>query len=221
VLGKVLVIFENDDKADGQSLSLITCKLIGDKIDSLVFDPLKGFPADFPNSTAGVIVGGGLPSVNDPKDWIAKEINLIMRAASLRLPILGICFGHQLIAKAFGSEVIRGQRMVGFANIVKIKDSPIFNNLPQSWRSPIYHQDRVSFVPEDFELIATSDYCEIQAMQHSKLPIWTVQFHPEIDFGANQFFADPVEEWNDEAAFESGPNKQLIDNFIDVCLSGY
>jgi GMP synthase-like glutamine amidotransferase len=86
------------------------------------------------------------------------------------------------------------------------------------WRAAVYHSDRALEVPEGFSLIATSDYCTVQAMQHRSLPIYSVQFHPEIHFGINSYFADPVDEWGDESAFESAPNKRLIDNFIEICL---
>lgn len=214
------MILENDDVAAEQQLSLVTKNLISDKIDCVIFEPISGFPKDFPSSAAGVIVGGGLPSVNDPKDWIGDEIKLIMRAAALKLPVLGICFGHQLIAKAFGSKVIRRERRLGFSDIVKVKDNPIFTGIPPRWKSPVYHQDRAELVPDGFELTAKSDYCTVQAMAHRDLPIWTVQFHPEIHYGINQYFADPVKEWDDRDAFDSISNKQIIDNFIDICLKG-
>lgn len=219
-MGKILVIFENDDQAEAQNLSVVTKKLVRDKISTRVYDPVSGFPKNLPDSACGVIVGGGLPSVNDPKKWIEEEIDLIMRASSLGLPVLGICFGHQLVAKAYGAVVVRRERKTGFADIIKLKDNPIFASLPGSWKSPVYHQDRVEELPESFELIATSNYCEVQAMAHKELPIWTVQFHPEIGYGINDFFADPVESWNDKSAFEDAPNKQLIDNFVDICLKG-
>lgn len=215
---KVLVILENDDVAADQNLSFVMQKLVGGRINTLVFEPIRGFPGDLPEQTAGVIVGGGLPSVNDSKQWIEDEIGLIKRAASLKLPVLGICFGHQLIGKAFGSMIVRRERRVGFANIIKAQDNPIFNGLPSTWKSAVYHQDRVESVPRGFELIATSNYCEVQAMAHKELPIWTVQFHPEVHFGINDYFADPVKEWGDESAFESTPNMRLIDNFADMCL---
>lgn len=115
--------------------------------------------------------------------------------------------------------MICGERRVGFSDIVKIKDSSIFVGMPSSWRSPVYHQDRAESIPDSFELIATSDYCTVQAMAHRELPIWSVQFHPEISHGINEYFADPVKEWNDGNAFDSISNKRIIDNFVDICLS--
>jgi GMP synthase-like glutamine amidotransferase len=224
-LEKVLVILENDDVAGKQNLSLVTKKLIGNRINrirtvrAVVLEPIGGFPPELPAACIGIIVGGGLPSVNDPKEWIKDEIKLIRQAVDLKLPILGICFGHQLIAKAFGSAVVRREKRVGFADIVKVKDAPIFAGLPETWRAPVYHRDRVEELPHGFELIATSNYCKVQAMAHKKLPIFTVQFHPEISYGINSYFADPVMEWSDKSAFEDAPNRRLVYNFVDMALA--
>jgi len=217
MLAQVLVILENDDVAEEQNLSQVTREIIGSKVDTLIFGPIGGFPAKLPGNAVGLIVGGGLPSVNDPKEWIADEIELIRQAAKQKIPIFGICFGHQLIAKAFGSEVVRHELKVGFADIGKVEEDAVLSGLPSRWRSPVYHRDRVESLPEGFKLIATSNYCSAQAMRHRELPIWSVQFHPEIGFGINERFSQPVDEWNDESAFEAGPNRQLVDNFVDIC----
>lgn len=214
---RTLLVLENDDVAEEQNLSAITSRLVEGKINTLIFEPVSGFVKDIPEGAVGLIVGGGLPSVNDPKGWIEEEIALIKQAILAGLPILGICFGHQLIAKMFGSKVVRRDKRVGFANIRKVKDSPLFDGLPAMWRSAVYHSDRAQEVPDGFELIASSDYCAVQGLQHSHLPIYSVQFHPEIHFGINSYFADPVDEWDDESAFDSMPNKRLIDNFVDIC----
>ncbi|HZD59492.1 MAG TPA: gamma-glutamyl-gamma-aminobutyrate hydrolase family protein [Anaerolineae bacterium] len=219
-MAKILVIVENDDVIEEQNLAQITRELVVEKIDTVIFEPIGGFPRELPTGAAGLVVGGGLPSVNDPKGWISSEAELVRQAAAAQVPILGICFGHQLIAKAFGEEVVRREPRVGFADIKKVEDDPLFSGLPSLWRSPIYHRDRVESVPEGFKLIATSDYCAIQAMRHTELPIWTVQFHPEIGFGINDRFSQPVGEWSDESAFEPGPNRRLIDNFIEICYRG-
>ncbi|MBI4733365.1 MAG: type 1 glutamine amidotransferase [Rubrobacteridae bacterium] len=213
-----ILVLENDDEIKDQNLSKAIIELIGAKARCEVFEPNSGFKRALPRSTKGIIVGGGLPSVNDRKDWIDDEVALIRQAVSLKLPIFGICFGHQLIGKAFGGKVVRHERKVGFAHIVKVADSPIFDGLPERWRSPVYHQDRLEIVPEGLKLIATSDYCAVQAMSHRYLPIYSTQFHPEIHFGINERFADPVAEWDEKSSFEKTPNMRIMNNFVELCL---
>ncbi|HEY3375144.1 MAG TPA: type 1 glutamine amidotransferase [Candidatus Aquicultor sp.] len=216
-MNRRILILENDDVPEEQNLSAVMQRLIEERIDSIVFEPGTGFARPIPGEVCGVIVGGGLPSVNDARPWIAEETAFVRSAATAALPVLGICFGHQLIGKAFGAEVARGEKHIGFAKIEQVRSNPLFRGLPECWRSPAYHQDCVMAVPHGFSLIATSDYCAVQAMVHDELPIWSVQFHPEIRFGINAYFADPVAAWDDKDAFENAPNIALIENFIDVC----
>lgn len=213
-----ILILENDIARNEQVLSGVVADLIGDRVQTKIFEPSSGFRYGIPQAISGVIVGGGLPSVNDDLDWIEDEIALIKQAMSLRVPVFGICFGHQLLGKMFGVDVVRRERRTGFANITKSLDARILEGAPGSWRSPVYHQDRIESVPDGFELIATSDYCAVQGMQHRTLPIFSFQFHPEICFGINEKFSDPVEEWNDESSFESNINLRIIDNFVDICV---
>ncbi len=123
-----------------------------------------------------------------------------------------------------GPEIFVQDQAVGHdsmtvARIEKVGEDPLLAGLPGVWTAPVYHHDRVNNLPYGFTLIATSNYCRLQAMSHEELPIWSVQFHPEVHFGINEHFADPIIEWDDESAFESSPNKLLIENFIDICLS--
>jgi GMP synthase (glutamine-hydrolysing) len=215
---QTILILENDITSNKQVLSGVVADLIADRVETKILEPNSGFKCGVPQSISGVIVGGGLPSVNDNLEWIKDEIVLIKQAMSLKIPVFGICFGHQLLGKMFGVEVVRRERRTGFANITKSLDARILEGTPDNWRSPIYHQDRIENVPDGFELIATSDYCAVQGMQHRTLPILSFQFHPEICFGINEKFSDPVSEWNDESIFESDVNLRIIDNFVDICV---
>jgi GMP synthase-like glutamine amidotransferase len=219
LMQQTILILENDIVRNKQVLSTIVADLIRDRVQAEIFEPNSGFRYGIPQSISGVVVGGGLPSVNDDLEWIEDEIALIKQAMSLRIPVFGICFGHQLLGKMFGVDVVRRGRRTGFANIAKSMDARILEGTPDSWRSPVYHQDRIEIVPDGFELIATSDYCIVQGMQHRMLPIFSFQFHPEICFGINEKFSDPVDEWNNESVFESAVNLRIIDNFVDICLS--
>jgi len=101
-----------------------------------------------------------------------------------KLPIFGICLGHQSIAQSFGGEVIRAKNMMhgktSQMNIITHND--IFKNLPDNFRATRYHSLTVNKenLPQNIEILATSDDDnEIMALKIKDLPIYGVQFHPE------------------------------------------
>jgi len=99
---------------------------------------------------------------------------------STEKPVLGICFGHQLLAMAFGSEVINmGSKVEGHYVVQRVKDNEIFEGLPERFMVRESHQEMVVEVPFDFELLANSPNCPIEVIKHNILPIYGVQFHPE------------------------------------------
>ena len=99
-----------------------------------------------------------------------------------KLPILGVCLGHQSIGYAFGGKIIRA------ASLMHGKTSPIyhdgrelFDGLPNPFDATRYHSlviERVSF-PACLEITAWTDDGEIMGLRHRQLPLWGVQFHPE------------------------------------------
>ena len=101
-----------------------------------------------------------------------------------KLPILGICLGHQSIAQVFGGDVIRAKKMMhGKTSMVKItKDNAIFNTLPYEFRATRYHSlvvDKTT-LPDNIEATAYSlDDDEIMALKIKDKDIYGVQFHPE------------------------------------------
>ncbi len=100
---------------------------------------------------------------------------------NIDVPILGICLGHQLIAKTFGGKIASGGSG-GFADIeVEIlEEDDILRGLgpvTSVWAS---HGDEVTALPEGFMHLARSDVCEIEAMKHPELPVYGVQWHPEV-----------------------------------------
>ncbi len=121
----------------------------------------------------GLVIGGG-PSV-DRSGYSMEYIR------NLDIPILGICLGHQLISMAFGGEVRRGEKG-GFAEVeIRIvEENDLFHGFGERIRVWASHADEVSFMPEDFKLLATSDICEVEAMKHVTKPIYGVQWHPEV-----------------------------------------
>ncbi len=99
-----------------------------------------------------------------------------------KIPILGVCLGHQCIGKSFGGDVIRAQSpMHGKTSMIIHKATGIFRDLPDPLKVTRYHSLVVSNdnLPACLEVTATSIDDEIMAFSHKELPIVGVQFHPE------------------------------------------
>ncbi len=106
----------------------------------------------------------------------------LIRAAAGRLPILGVCLGHQAIGQAFGGRVIRGPApMHGKVSEIHHDGSALFRGLPDPFRATRYHSlvvERES-LPGELEIAAESADGVIMGLRHRRYPIWGVQFHPE------------------------------------------
>ena len=110
----------------------------------------------------------------------------LIRAAAARVPVLGVCLGHQAIGEAFGGKVVRaGRLMHGKTTEVAHDGRGIFEGVPSPVRAMRYHSLVVSpaGLPAELEVTAwSSDRAageEIMALRHRSLPVWGVQFHPE------------------------------------------
>jgi anthranilate synthase/aminodeoxychorismate synthase-like glutamine amidotransferase len=110
----------------------------------------------------------------------------LVRAAAGRVPLLGVCLGHQAIGEAFGGRVVRADRLMhGKTTEVAHDGQDIFDRIPSPVRAMRYHSLVVSpnGFPAELEVTAwSSDRAagqEIMALRHRSLPLWGVQFHPE------------------------------------------
>ena len=143
---------------------------------------------------SGIILSGGPHSVYEesaPK--IEKEI------LELNIPVLGICYGHQLIAQLFGGKIKGAQtKEYGMSFVQKLSfDSPLFCGLDEKEQMWMSHGDEVETLAEGFEITAKTDECAIAAVQNTDKKIFGVQFHPEV--------ADSLK------------GQRLLDNFLNVC----
>jgi GMP synthase (glutamine-hydrolysing) len=120
---------------------------------------------------------------------------------NLNIPILGICAGHQYIAKHFGGKVEPSVTPeFGKAELlINGRKDKLIEGIPKQsivWES---HNDEVTILPKDFVLLGSSESCKIQMMRHKTKPIYGLQFHPEVEHT------------------ECG--EQLFKNFIEICSS--
>lgn len=139
---------------------------------------------------SGLVLGGG-PSLD-------RVGNCIEYIQELDVPILGICLGHQLIAKAFGGEVSTADAQ-SYAQIeLEILDEDdIFVSLGPKMNVWSSHKDEVKKMPGNFDVLAQSTICDVEAMKHHEKPIYGIQFHPEVQHT------------------ENGP--KVFENFYEVC----
>jgi anthranilate synthase component 2 len=99
-----------------------------------------------------------------------------------KLPILGVCLGHQAIGAAFGGKIIRAQQLMhGKTSVITTTRQGVFADLPEQFTVNRYHSLAIekSSCPQALAVTAWTDDGEIMGVRHTELPIQGVQFHPE------------------------------------------
>ena len=124
----------------------------------------------------GIILSGGPNSVTE--SYTPRAPQCIF---DLNIPILGICYGMQTLAEQMGGHVESvAHKEFGHAELEIVSDSRLFNKLNKKTNVWMSHGDQVQDLPDDYELLASTSTAPIAAMQHKKLPIYAIQFHPEV-----------------------------------------
>ncbi len=99
-----------------------------------------------------------------------------------KCPILGVCLGHQCIGQAFGAKIRHAKRIMhGKVSLIKHNGKGLFKGVPQGFKATRYHSLVIDekTLPKEFLVSAKSEDNEIMAIEHKKLPVFGVQFHPE------------------------------------------
>lgn len=126
----------------------------------------------------------------------------VVRHYHKRVPILGVCLGHQAIGYAFGAHVVRADRIMHGKTSAIINDGrTIFKGLPNPFQAGRYHSliIKKDSLPADFEVSAHTEEGEIMGIRHLKYPLEGIQFHPE--------------------SILTPQGKRIIKNFLDlVCI---
>lgn len=127
---------------------------------------------------AGILLS---PGPCDP-DQAGICLELTKAAAEARVPLMGVCLGHQTIGQAFGGQVVRCHEIVhGKMGLMHHTGKGLFKGLPSPFEATRYHSlvvDRET-LPECLEITAELEDGTIMGLQHKELPIHGVQFHPE------------------------------------------
>jgi len=130
----------------------------------------------------GYVITGSPASVNDDSlPWVRQLLEFIRAVHAERQPMVGLCFGHQAVAKALGGEVVRNAAGWGLGT------APTHWHVDRTWMTPpqatttlmAAHNEQVIRMPEGAVCLGGSDFCPIGSMQIGQ-HIWTTQFHPEM-----------------------------------------
>jgi GMP synthase (glutamine-hydrolysing) len=133
-------------------------------------------------SPRAIILSGGPKSVN-----VEGAPMLDPSIFDLGIPVLGICYGHQLIARQLGGEVSRGGRgEYGRATLTR-EDAPsqLLDGMPESFAVWMSHFDHVSRMPDGFTACASTPDAPVAVMENAVRKVWSVQFHPEVVHSEN------------------------------------
>lgn len=138
--------------------------------------PVEGFDA--------VIMTGSPLSVTQPTEWMARAADFLVEAAEKK-PVLGVCFGHQLLAWRHGAQVVRNPkgRELGtvFVELTAAgQRCALLGSLPARFDVQATHEDMVVQASAAMTVLATNAQCEVQAFSVGPRT-WGVQFHPEMD----------------------------------------
>ena len=181
----------------------MTCLLFVDNSETIPhYAPAEHWKACFPEDFRRVYAPDGELSGIDPKDyshillsgsescsldekkWMLEEEKLIRAAAAAKIPLLGSCFGHQLIAKAmFGREAVRVREKaeLGWKRLRVLADDPLWGKREETQSGFLFHYDEVAFVPPDKATVVAESYeCAVQSFKLIGAPVWCIQSHFEI-----------------------------------------
>lgn len=173
---------------------------------------MHGFESfeDDATNVAGIVIFGSASSVHARLSWQVELERYLKGQIARKTPILGFCYGHQMLAYMFGGTVQyhtpTHEKLSGFRK-VKLSADRLWNGKEISGELNVSHNEIVSTCPSEMKIIGTSDVVAIEALAHRTLPIWSFQAHPEAVPG--QFAPDG----NPLKKFEFGYS--LVKHFFD------
>lgn len=173
-------------------------RLVGPHLDAefITVAIVDGEVADSPQQADGWIITGSRSGAYEDEPWIAPLEAFLRECLTDKVPVVGICFGHQILAQAMGGKVVNSEKGWGFGiNSYQLLDQPDWlNEISESFSIPAIHQDQVVEVPDSAHVFATSEFCPIAGLVYGDIdtPIaMSIQPHPEM---SAEFVADIAEE---------------------------
>jgi len=137
------------------------------------------------------------PGPGRPED--AGISNELIKSFSGKIPILGVCLGHQCVGEVFGGRIVRARRLMhGKTSLIYHNGRTLFRGVKNPFEATRYHSliiERRTF-PSCLRIIAETKSKEIMGLKHTRFPVWGVQFHPE--------------------SILTRPGKKILANFVKI-----
>ncbi|WP_434522553.1 type 1 glutamine amidotransferase [Halorubrum sp. AS12] len=182
--------------------------------DLVEFDAVGG---DLPDHTEfdGVVVTGSRSSVYWDEAWIPPLVDYVAEAAEAGVPVLGVCYGHQVLAEALGGRVAGMDGFeIGYNEIRRLRDDPLFDGIDESFTAFTTHGDAVVELPPSATLLAENDR-GVHAFRDGHC--WGVQFHPEYDVETAREVTDGKRDQIGDARVDTVLNSITPDAYDAAC----
>lgn len=140
--------------------------------------------SDFPDpaTLSGLVITGSASSVTDHEPWVLSGFEFLLRVVSSGVPVLGVCFGHQMLAEALGGRVEKNPRgrEIGTVDFTLLGEDPVVFDAPGRYRVNMSHMDSVVRLPAGAQVLGYTSLDPHAALRFGE-KVWGVQFHPEFD----------------------------------------
>lgn len=230
----LLIQLRSHRDAEAQELLcfLERCRLRPDQLDThnLIDRPYIRWQ-DVRDYDAVMVGGAGGHSATHEHPFTAPLAEVVHRLIEADRPFFGSCWGHQLLAAAFGGSVIADHENEEVGTLpVELtgegRHDPLFDGFPDRFTVQLGHHDRIGVLPPDFVVLARSDRCPHQAIRLRDKPVYGSQFHSELTYlhirdrllmYADEYLpedADPA--WLDDILGPSEEAERILDRFLGL-----
>jgi GMP synthase (glutamine-hydrolysing) len=148
----------------------------------------------------GIVVTGSRSSVYWDDDWIPALVEYVADCHDAGVPVLGVCFGHQVLAEALGGGVAdMGEYEIGYRAVRQTVDDPVFDGVDESFTVFTTHSDAVVDLPDSAQVVAENDY-GVHAFRADQSV--GLQFHPEYDRATAERVTERKDDLDDDRKAE-------------------